>query len=80
MPEEFDKSKIKIGFKEVMSLISENKAAKVFIAEDCEDSFRERVTETAAAHGTECELVSSMKELGSLCGIDVGASCAAVIR
>lgn len=80
MPEVFEKNKIKIGFKEVVNLISENKAGKVFVADDCDDSFREKITKTAALHGIDAEFVPTMKELGKMCGIDVGASCAAVIR
>lgn len=78
MPECFEKNEIKIGFKEVMHLISENKAGKIFVAEDCEDSFKAKIAE--AAGGVAVETVPTMRELGKMCGIDVGASCAAVIR
>ena len=77
---EFEKNKIKTGFKEVMNLISENKAAKVFVAEDCDESFKERLTGAAQKAGVPFEYVPTMRELGKACGIEVGASCAAIIR
>lgn len=80
MLEELKKTGLKIGFKEVMSLISENRAEKVFVADDCEDGFKNKITEAARSHGVMTESVSSMKELGKMCGIDVGASCAAVVK
>ena len=76
----FEKNKIKTGFKEVMNLISENKAAKAFIAEDCDEIFKERFTDAAQKAGVSFEYVPTMKELGKACGIEVGASCAAIIR
>lgn len=80
MLEEFEKTRIKTGFKEVMNLISENNAERVYVAEDCDESLKDKIIEAAAAAGMSVEGFPTMKELGKACKIDVGASCAAVIR
>lgn len=79
MFEEFDKTKVKTGFKEVLKLISEKKAVKVYIAEDCDESFKEKALAAAQRAGIPAEYAPSMKELGKACKIDVGASCAALM-
>ena len=77
---EFDRENLKTGFKEVMNVLSENRAAKVFVAEDSEDKIKLPVTEAAKNAGIEVEFAESRKVLGKMCGIDVGASCAAIIK
>lgn len=80
MISEAEKANLKIGFKEVINLISENRAVKIIIADDCDDKIKNPVFEAAEAAGLEVEHIETMRALGKICGIDVGASCAAVIK
>lgn len=80
MISELEKKALKTGFKEVMNVLSQNRAARVIIAEDCEDKIKIPVSEAAQKSGISAEYANSMKELGKACGIDVGASCAAVLK
>ena len=80
MISEFEKNNLKTGFKEVMNILSENRAVRVIIAEDSEDKIKTPVSSEARKAGIEPEYAESRKALGKMCGIDVGASCAAIIK
>ena len=75
-----DKRYLKTGFKEVLKLIEKNEAEKVFIAEDVSQNMKDKLL--AEVSKTSCEVIyaESMKTLGEISGIDVGASCAAIIK
>ncbi len=77
---EAERKNLKIGFKEVMSVISKNCAARVVIAENCDDKIKVPLLQAAKETGVQAEYVETTKALGKLCGIDVGASCAAVVK
>lgn len=80
MISENEKSFLKTGFKEVLKLIANAKAEKVFIAEDLNPSMKDKLLAEIAKNPCEISYAESMKELGSAAGISVGASCAAVIK
>lgn len=80
MISETELQKLKIGFKEVTKLIAENRAGRVIVAQDCEDKIKNPLFESAKKFGIELEYAPNMRELGKLCGIDIGASCAAVAK
>lgn len=71
---------VEVGLKQTMKALFENKADKVFLAEDCEDRIRETVKEECTEKGIQLVSVPTMRLLGRMCGIDVKASCAAVLR
>lgn len=71
---------VEVGLKQTLKALFENKADKVFLAEDCEDRIRETVKEECAEKGIRLISVPTMRILGRMCGIDVKASCAAVLR
>ena len=71
---------LKIGFKQVMRAVTDNNAAKIYIAEDCEDRFKSTLEAAVSGADTEIIYASTMKELGKMCNIDVGASCAVVCK
>ena len=79
MISEAEKKNLRIGFKQVLRALSAGQAQKVFLAEDCEDKIKLPVEEKAAQFSVPVFYTKTMKELGGLCGIDVGASCAAVL-
>ena len=73
-----DKSYLKTGFKEVLKLIEKNETEKVFIAEDVSQTMKDKLLDTTSKNSCEVIFVDSMKTLGGISGIDVGASCAAI--
>lgn len=78
MLSESEKSRLKVGQKEVKKLVANRMAEKVFIASDCDDAISDSIKKGATDAGAQVVTVETMKELGRICGIDVGASCAAV--
>ena len=80
MISEAEKKNLRIGFKQVLRALSAGRVRKVFLAEDCEDKIKLPVEEKAAGFSVPVFYTKTMKELGSLCGIDVGASCAVVLE
>lgn len=70
--------KIVIGYKQVLKAEKNSLCEKIFIAEDCSASMSDAILTLAG--NTPVVRVPSMRELGKECGIDVSASCAAIIR
>ena len=69
-----ERSKLQVGYKQAVRALNENKASKVFVAEDCDDHIKDGVSKIAMF------FISTMKELGNMCKIEVGASCAVVLK
>ena len=65
-----------VGYKQVLKALSAKTCKKLFIAGDCAESISE--TLISKAEGVEIVNIETMRELGSLCEIDVPASCAAI--
>lgn len=75
-PEE--KSNLIVGYKQVLRALNAKTCQKLFLAEDCSENIFDTLKKAACE--TPIVLVSTMRELGTMCEIDVPASCAAVIR
>ena len=71
---------LKIGVKQTSKAIIENKAKLVYVARDAEQHVTRRVLELSKNHRVEVEYIDSMKELGRMCNIDVGAATAVIIN
>lgn len=80
MIDEAEKAKLHVGYKQAVRALNEDKAAKVFVAEDCDDHIRNGIEKLASEKNTPIFFVSSMKELGNICSIEVGASCAVILK
>ena len=72
-----EKKNLKIGYKQTMKALV-NKCAKVFIAEDSEDRIKDAVKNAAQENGSDIHYVATMQELGKMCEISRGASCAVI--
>ena len=72
------KENIVIGYKQVLKALKNGLCEKVFIAEDCSPAMSDAVL--ALSDNTPIVRIPTMRELGKDCGIDVPASCAAIIR
>ena len=77
---EADKAKLQVGYKQALRALNENKAAKAFVAEDCDSDIKTNITKSANENNTPLFFIPTMKELGEMCSIEVGASCAVVLK
>lgn len=72
--------KLQVGYKQAVRALNDGKAAKIFIAEDSDLHIRNGLTELAEKQNTPAFFVPAMKELGHMCSIEVGASCAVILK
>lgn len=73
-----EKNNLIVGYKQVLRALNSKTCQKLFLAEDCSENISETLTKSACE--TPIVTVSTMRELGNMCEIDVPASCAAIIR
>lgn len=69
-----------VGVKQSKKAIKEGRAAVVFIAEDSETRVKEPVGALCRELGVEIFSVSTMRELGEACGIEIGAAVAVILK
>lgn len=75
-----EKAKLLVGYKQAVRALNENKVEKVFLAEDCDAHIKSSLEKLAEESNTPLFLVPTMKELGNMCSIEVGSSCAVVLK
>ncbi|AKA71405.1 ribosomal L7Ae/L30e/S12e/Gadd45 family protein [Clostridium scatologenes] len=69
-----------VGVKQTIKAIKAGTIKTVYIAKDADDKFIQPVRLLVEEESLELVYIDSMKELGKLCGIDVGAATAAVLK
>jgi len=69
----------KIGTKQTTKMVELRKAVLVYVAQDADPRMTDRIVRLCGEAGVEVAWVTTMKDLGETCGIDVGAAMAAVI-
>lgn len=67
-----------IGTKQTLKAMKNGQVSEVFIADDADQHITEKIELLADELNVTCRRVDSMEKLGEACGIDVGASAAAV--
>jgi large subunit ribosomal protein L7A len=70
----------RIGIKQSIKAVEEMKAQIVFIALDADNKITSRLIEISEQNNVQIEYVDTMKQLGNLCGIDIDASSAVILR
>lgn len=75
-----DRSRLQTGFKQATRAVNLGKVQKLIIALDSDDKVREPLVSAAEEKGIEIVTVPTMEELGRLCEIEVGASCAVILK
>ena len=75
-----NQSELIIGMKQTLRAMKRNKVSRVFVASDADRAIIDPVITLAKELNIPHEHVKSMKELGALCGIDVGTSMASIKR
>jgi large subunit ribosomal protein L7A len=68
-----------VGVKQTLKVIKSGIAKTVYIARDAEVKVVKPIEDLCSQNNIEIIHVDTMKELGSMCGIDVGAATAAMI-
>lgn len=79
MPSRLKTSEKLVGVKQVQRAVSNDRALTVFIAEDAEKKVVAPILNICETKGTDVVWVPTMRQLGQSCGIDVGASVAALL-
>ena len=67
-----------VGMKQSIKLIEEGQALEVFIASDADRQILSRIHSLCNKMGVQVTYVDSMKQLGKVCGIEVGAAVVAL--
>lgn len=69
-----------VGLKQTQRALEKGRVRRVYMAKDAETHVRRPVLEWCDSHNVECVEVSTMKELGKACGIEVGTAIAAILQ
>jgi len=69
-----------VGMRQTLKALQRDRVSKVFVASDVDDEILEEVISLAKEKNVPLEYVDSSAELGKACGIEVGASCAAILK
>ena len=80
MPERLTSNRKVIGTKQLRKALKAGRVRTAYVAADADPILREPLIEQCRSAAVELVEVATMKELGRLCGIHVGAACAALLR
>ncbi|HYF81435.1 MAG TPA: ribosomal L7Ae/L30e/S12e/Gadd45 family protein [Clostridia bacterium] len=69
-----------VGLKQTVKAVKNGTAKKVYVAKDSDDFIKQSVLDACSDKNLQIIYVSNMKELGDACGIDIGASTAAIVE
>lgn len=69
-----------VGVKQTVKAIKSGEVKTVYLAKDADDKLIQSVKILIDENSLEVVYITTMKELGKLCGIDVGAATAAVLN
>ncbi|MGI6112568.1 MAG: ribosomal L7Ae/L30e/S12e/Gadd45 family protein [Mahellales bacterium] len=69
-----------VGTKQVIKAVENGKAKMVIIARDADDFIIKKIKAATDAHSVDVEYVDTMEELGAMCGIQVGAASAVILK
>ncbi len=72
--------KLIVGTKQVLRMMTEDKIEKIIVAKDIDDKLMRKLKKACASNEVQVGYVDTMKYLGELCGIEVGAACAGVVK
>ncbi|HWR62736.1 MAG TPA: ribosomal L7Ae/L30e/S12e/Gadd45 family protein [Clostridia bacterium] len=69
-----------VGLKQTVKAVKNGTAKNVYLAEDADAFIKQSVIDACSDTKLQIIYVKSMKDLGDACGIDIGASTAAIIK
>lgn len=73
-------AKVKIGTKQTLKMVEQDLAIEVYVALDADTKLISKITNLCRKKAVRITEVATMKELGKVCGIDVGAAMVAVVN
>ena len=76
----FDKNKVVVGAKQLRKALDKGTAKFVCLAKNADPAITEPLEIRCKTLNVPLRWVASMQELGSVCGIDVGAAAAAAVE
>ena len=69
-----------VGAKQIRKGLNANRISEVYLAQNADPAITEPIEARCQAHQIKYTWVQSMADLGRACGIEVGATMAAVIK
>ena len=72
-------SRFVVGAKQLRKALQSGRARCVYLAQDADPAITVPIEERCQSEAIPCVWVATMRELGSACGIEVGAAAAAVV-
>ena len=69
-----------VGLTQLLRSLVADEVSVVYIADDADLSIKERIMAAVGGKDIHVVDVESMRALGTVCGIDVGAACAGIIK
>jgi len=69
-----------VGAKQVIRALEEGRVSEAYVAKDADLTLTQRVVDRCYRANIPCREVPTMSELGKMCGIDVKAAAAALLR
>jgi large subunit ribosomal protein L7A len=69
-----------VGIKQSLKAIKNDEVKSLYVASDADIKLIEPVLKLAQQNSLEVNYVETMKDLGKLCGIDVGAATAVLLK
>jgi len=70
----------KVGMKQTIKMLEQHRAIEVYVAQDADPSMKERIVQLCKRSGVPIKWCDTMRSLGEICSIDVGAVTAALVR
>jgi len=80
MSENAAKETYVVGMKQTLKLLLEERIEEVLVAQDADAYVTKEVEELAREKNVRITHIESMKKLGRLCGISVGAAAAGIVK
>ena len=77
---DLSQKKVLVGAKQLKKALKKGIARYVYLAENADPSVTEPIEALCRSYSIQYAWVSSMRDLGSACGIEVGAAAAAVVE
>lgn len=71
---------VKVGTKQTIKMVEQGRAAYVYVARDADSRLVGRIVQLCRQRSVPLTEVSTMRELGKQCGIDVGTAMAVVVE
>jgi large subunit ribosomal protein L7A len=68
------------GLKQVMRCARAGELGKAYIARDADEEIVTRLKAVCEKHSIPADLMHTMYQIGSACGLEVGSACAGVLK